>query len=494
VATAEGCKVLVIDDEAVMRDGCRAILSREGCEVITAADGEHGLVALRQDSDGIEVILLDLKMPGIGGMEVLDHIGEINPNIPVIVITGYATVDSAVEAMKKGAYDFVPKPFTPDELWLVVLRALEKKRLEREAARLAEEAARSLRDVATEKGKVRTIVHSMAEGVLVTDEEGRVVLTNPAAGRLLGCDAEACLQRPVASVARDTRLVDAIRGVLMPEHPGVTSVSQELKVGESLIRAHVAAVRSEEEEILGTVSVLEDMSYLLDLDRMKTDFIAMVSHELRAPIAAIGQNVNLILDGIAGDITEKQRHLLTRVKERAAGLTDLVTDLLEMSKIEVGAAVQRKEPMQVDELVQRVVDLMEAEAMAKKVSVHLSTDPDLSPVLGDPDNLERVFTNLVDNAIKYNVEGGSVEIAVSRSGDFIKVSIQDTGIGISEDDLPRLFDRFYRVKSEKTRGIVGTGLGLSIVKNTVEAHLGSITITSGTGGTTVIVLLPIHRS
>jgi two-component system phosphate regulon sensor histidine kinase PhoR len=488
---AEKSKILVIDDEAVIRDSCCRILASEGCEVITAADGEEGLAAIKGDAQGLAVVLLDLKMPGMGGMEVLEKAREVNPDLLIVVITGFATVDAAVEAMKKGAYDFIAKPFTPDQLRLVVNRALEKRRLELEAEALRAEAARSLRDVATEKGKVRTIVNCMADGILVTDREGRVVLINPAASRMLRIESKACLEKPLSEAMGDDKLVEAVHGVLEPTDPKVTVISQELQMRDALIRAHTAAVKSEEEEMLGTVTVMEDMTYLLELDRMKGAFIAMVAHELRSPVAAIGQNIKLILDGLAGETTEKQRHLLTRARERSKGLLDLIADLLEMSKIEAGMAMQRKEPLQVEEAVRVVAELMEGEARAKKISLSTKFHSSLPPVLGDRDNLERVFTNLLSNAIKYTPEGGKVAIEVSPDGDDVKTVVRDTGIGISKEDLPRIFDKFSRVKSEKTRGIVGTGLGLSIAKNIVEAHLGTISMESEEGkGTTVTVLLP----
>jgi PAS domain S-box-containing protein len=488
---SEKGKILVIDDEAVMRDGCCRILAKEGCEVITAPNGEEGLAAIKEDPQGIEVVLVDLKMPGMGGMEVLEAAREVNPALLIVVITGYATVDSAVEAMKKGAYDFIPKPFTPDQLRLVVSRALEKRRLELEAEQLRAEAARSLRDVATEKSKVRTIVNCMADGILVTDRAGRIVLTNPAAGRMLGLGGKAVIEQPLRVAVANERLIEGTQGVVSPANPEVTTISQELRIGNSLIRAHTAAVKSDGGEVLGTVTVMEDITYRLELDRMKGDFIAMVSHELRSPIAAIGQNINLILDGLAGETTDKQRHLLTRAKERSKGLLDLIADLLEISKIDAGMAVQRKEPLQVEEVVRTVAELMEGEARTKGITLSTQFNVSLSPVLGDKDNLEGVFTNVVSNAIKYTPEGGAVTIAVCAEGDYVKTVVKDTGIGIPPEDLPRIFDKFSRVKSEKTRGIVGTGLGLCIVKSIVEAHLGSISVESEEErGTTVTILLP----
>ena len=484
-------KILVIDDEAVIRDSCRRILASDGCEVMTAANGEEGLAAIEGDSQGFAVVLLDLKMPGMGGMAVLEQAREVNPALLIVVITGYATVDAAVEAMKKGAYDFIAKPFAPDQLRLVVKRALEKKRLELVAEELRAEAARSLRDVAMEKGKVRTIVNCMADGILVTDRQGRVVLTNPAAGRMLGIETIASLAKPLREAVGHKKLIEAVEGVLELAKPEVTVISQEIRIGDSLIRAHTAAVKSEEAEVLGTVTVLEDLTYLLELDRMKGDFIAMVSHELRSPISAIAQNINLILEGLVGKTTEKQRNLLSRAKERSKGLLDLIGDLLEISKIEAGMAMQRKGILQLEEVVRKVVELMEAEAQVKKISLAAKFDSSLPPVLGDKNNLEGVFTNVVSNAIKYTPAGGKVAIEVCSDGDYVKTVVKDTGIGISQEDLPRIFDKFSRIKSEKTREIIGTGLGLSIVKGIVEAHLGSISVESEEGkGTTVTVLLP----
>ena len=487
----QGSKILVIDDEAVMRDGCCRILTKEGCEVLTAANGEEGLAAIEGDSQGFAVVLLDLKMPGMGGMAVLEQAREVNPALLIVVITGYATVDAAVEAMKKGAYDFIAKPFAPDQLRLVVKRALEKKRLELVAEELRAEAARSLRDVAMEKGKVRTIVNCMADGILVTDKDGRVVLTNPAAGRMLGIETIASLAKPLREAVGHKKLIEAVEGVLELTKPEVTIISQEMRIRDSLIRAHTAAVTSEEGDVLGTVTVLEDMTYLLELDRMKGDFIAMVSHELRSPISAIAQNINLILEGLVGKTTEKQRNLLLRAKERSKGLIDLIGDLLEISKIEAGMAIQRKGTLQLEEVARKVMELMEGEAQAKRISLTAKIDFSLPPVLGDKDSLEGVFTNLVSNAIKYTPDGGKVVIEVCPAGDYVKTVVKDTGIGISQEDLPRIFDKFSRIKSEKTRGIIGTGLGLSIVKGIVEAHLGSISVESEEGkGTIVTILLP----
>lgn len=485
-------RVLVVDDEAVIREGCQRILSKSGWEVVTVADGPEGLSVAGEDPAGLEVVLLDLKMPGISGMEVLERLLEMDPSLPVVVITGYATVDSAVEAMKKGAYDFIPKPFTPDQLRLVVERAAEKRRLEREAERLRQEAARTLRDVATEKGRVLTIINYMADGVLVTDHEGRVALTNPAATRLLGIgQGGEVLGRPVEEVVPREELQRAVREALGASKD--TAISQEIQEGDSLIRTHTAPVRDEEGRVMGTVTVLQDLSHVLELDRMKGEFIAMVSHELRSPVSAIEQSLGAVL--AAGELQGRTRHLLERAKERAKGLIELINDLLEISRIEAGIATQRREPLQVEEVVRRAVELLQIEADKKGLDLQLEVKGPLPKILGDPQGLEGVFTNLVGNALKYTPAGGRVEVSVEAEGDYVKVMVKDTGVGIPKEDLPRIFDKFYRCRTEGTREIIGTGLGLSIVKATVEAHLGKIDVESEVGkGTTFTVLLPSRSS
>ncbi len=486
--------ILVIDDEQIMRDGCSRILSKDGWSVICAENGSQGLEEIKGRSEDLDVILLDLMMPGISGMEVLDHIRTFDPNLLVIVITGYATVESAVEAMKKGAYDFIPKPFTPDQLRIVVRRALERRSLQKEAEFLRKERERSLRDIATEKSKIKTIINCMGDGVLVCDRDSCIVLSNPAASRMLKAPETCLLGNDISQCNLPPDLSKTIAESLGTNDLNYTSVSQELGVGEPaeiFLRAHTAPVRNDIGEVMGSVTVLQDISHLKELDKMKSEFIAMVTHELRAPIAAVEQQLTVILNKMAGEVTEKQEQLLSRAKERTKGLLDLIKDLLDLSKIEAGKMVQYKEPLLLHEVIQRVVDLMKVEAENKKLDLQFSAPPKVSLILADRTSMEGIFTNLISNAIKYTPEGGKVWVNLAEEGGFVKATVSDTGIGLKKEDLPRIFDKFYRVKTTQTRQIVGTGLGLSIVKSIVDAHLGSITVDSEEGGgTSFTVLLP----
>ena len=197
MANSQGIQILVVDDEKIIREGAERILFREGWKTAIAENGERGLAVLKETA--CHILLLDLMMPGMSGMEVLKSALAVQPDILTIIITGYATIENAVEAMKQGAYDFIPKPFTPDQLRIVVRRAIDKITLEREMQRLQLEQQRSLKDIAHEKSRTRTIINHMADGVLVTDREGVVVLSNPALSRMLGTADDAPLGKHVRS-------------------------------------------------------------------------------------------------------------------------------------------------------------------------------------------------------------------------------------------------------------------------------------------------------
>lgn len=283
---SDQANILVIDDELIMREGCSRILSKDGWAVICAENGKQGLDEIQASPEKIDVVLLDLMMPGMSGMEVLDQVRTIDPNLLVIVITGYATVESAVQAMKKGAYDFIPKPFTPDQLRIIVRRALERRGLQKEAEFLRRERERSLRDIATEKSKIKTIINCMGDGVLVCDRESCIVLSNPAASRMLKIPETSLLGKFLPQCELHHELSKTIEESLQTKDTGYTSVSQELSIGESgeiFLRAHTAPVRNDLGETLGSVTVIEDISHLKELDKMKSEFIAMVAHELRSP-------------------------------------------------------------------------------------------------------------------------------------------------------------------------------------------------------------------
>ena len=479
--------VLVVDDEKVIRDGCSLILKPEGYRVVTAENGQQALDLLARDS--VHVVLCDLKMPVMGALEVLDEMGFQYPDIPVIIITGHGTVDDAVECMKKGAYDFVTKPFRLDHLTLCVRRALEKQRLARQARELEEERARNLYTLALEQSRMHTIVNCMGDGVLVTNRDLEVVLVNAALYQLLGLGGPS----PPASLdtfVQDETLRGAIQSLVSVPEENKT-ISQELCCGRLHLRALSAPFHGPDHQELGTVTEFHDVTSFKELEEMKDDFVRMVSHELRSPISAIKLQHAVILDGLAGELTDKQRELISRAQLKLQGLLDLINDLLDVAKMEAGFRHFEQVPVQLSEILVEIVEFLEVHAKTQRVKLKLETAPNMPTVMADRRGIEEVFTNLISNAINYSPQGGDVTISVQSQGDLLEVEVGDQGIGIEPEEIPKIFEKFYRVKSPQTRQVIGTGLGLPIVKSVVEAHRGTIEVESQVGvGSTFRVLLP----
>jgi two-component system, OmpR family, phosphate regulon sensor histidine kinase PhoR len=482
--------VLVVDDEKVIRDGCTLILQPEGYRVKTAASGKEAIELL--DAEPVNVVLCDLKMPVMGALEVLEEARDRFPDVPIIIITGHGTVDDAVACMKKGAYDFVTKPFRIDHLTLCVKRALEKQLLERRARQLQEEQARNLYNLALEQSRMHTIVNCMADGVLVTNRDLEVVLCNHTFSQLLGLDVPAPLPGPLSAYFDDRSLHEAIQTLLSrAETEPDRCLTREITRGRSHLRVMTAPFFGPDQEVLGTVTVLHDITSFKELDQLKSDFVNLVSHELRSPLSSIVMQHKVILDGLAGDLTDKQREMLQRAHDKMQGLLDLINDLLDLAKIESGHCHLEHRPLDLGEVLTEVVELLRAKAEQQQIGLELSLPSELPQILADRRGLEEVFTNLLSNAIKYSPDGGRVRIAALSHVDYVEATVSDEGIGIEEDEIPKIFDKFYRVKHVKTRQVIGTGLGLAIVKNIIEAHRGSIGVESQVGqGTTFKVLLP----
>ncbi|MCK4790491.1 MAG: response regulator [Desulfobacteraceae bacterium] len=485
----EKTKVLVVDDERVVRDGCHRVLSGKGYEVATAENGKQALDILA--GEPVDLILLDLKMPVMSGEEVLGITSTEYKDIPVIIITGHGTVDTAVECMKKGAYDFITKPFQIEEFLLTVTRAAEKRKLEKRAKQFEEENIRNLYDLNLEKSRLKTIINRMANGVMVTNRNLEIVLHNPALMRLMEISEKIENPAPIAKIMNDESLIDTLKQIQSGETSEGESVSQEINIGTNILRAISAPALGPDKSVVGTVTVLEDVTAFKQLDQMKSDFVNMVAHELRSPLVSIRQINSVLLEGLAGPLEEKQQDFVDRGVKKIDALLELINDLLDVAKIEAGQYVQRQVPTDIGKIIEETVSLMEARAQEQGITLTYSCQG-LKPVQADPKNMEEIFNNLVSNAINYSPEGGRVTVTAQSLGEYMEIKVQDTGVGIPSEELPKIFDKFYRVKNPKTRQVIGTGLGLAIVKGVVEAHHGTIDVESiEDKGTTFRILLPV---
>jgi two-component system phosphate regulon sensor histidine kinase PhoR len=485
----EKTRVLVVDDEKVVRDGCHRVLSGKGYEVATAENGQQALDLLAANS--VDLILLDLKMPVMSGEEVLEITRTDYKEIPVIIITGHGTVDTAVECMKKGAYDFITKPFQIDEFLLTVTRAAEKRKLEQKAKQFEEENIQKLYDLNLEKSRLKTIINRMANGVMVTNRNLEIVLHNPAFMRLLEISKEIENPAPITEIMTYESLIETLKQIQRGKISESESISQEINTGKNVLRAISAPALGPDKSIVGTVTVLEDITAFKQLDQMKSDFVNMVAHELRSPLVSIRQINSVLLEGLAGPLKEKQQDFIDRGKKKIDALLELINDLLDVAKIEAGQYVQRRIPTDIGKIIKETVSLMGPRAEEQGITLTHSC-LDLKPVQADPKNMEEVFNNLISNAINYSPGGGHVTVTAQGLGEYMEIKVQDTGVGIPPEELPKIFDKFYRVKSPKTRQVIGTGLGLAIVKGIVEAHQGTIEVESIVDkGTTFRILLPV---
>jgi len=475
--------ILVIDDERRIREGCFKILKKENCLVEMAEDGETGLKMLAEKH--YDIILTDLMMPGIGGMEVLAKVREQHPDSVSIVITGFATLEHSIEAMKKGAFDFIPKPFTPDQLRVVVSKAVKM--------------TRTLQDIATERTRLKTIVNYLAGGVLVTDRSKNIILYNPALLRMLGYQGDSLDDQPLSALTTDEKLTGIIDGILELNTGEFKVLSAEIKPhkkGEGpsnqlYLRAQAVPFQNRSGEILGSVTIVDDITHLKELDEMKSAFVSMVSHEIRSPLSTVLSQIKILMDGLAGELGAKQADILGKISRKVQGLVELSNELLDISRIEAGLIVQDKQQVQLMDILESLVEFIQPRAKEKNISLSLKKS-DLPLINADMKSMEEVFSNLITNAIIYTPEGGKVDVMGEVKGNFVEISVSDTGYGIAPDELPRIFERFYRAKTEKTRNIVGTGLGLPIVKSIVEAHNGTVKVESEEGvGSTFYVRLPI---
>ncbi len=490
----EPVRILVVDDELGMREGCRRILTMEGYEVHTAEDGLAGL-ALFESRRDFAVALVDLKMPRMGGIDLIGRLHELDRDVIILVVTAFAAIDTAVEATKRGAYSYIPKPFTPDELLLPVKNGLEHRALSIEARRLREEREQRLLEVAFERSKSNTIINCMTDGVVVVNRDRQVVLRNAAAARIM----PECAAMPLPSsldVLECAELKALVAETLAaPAGPGI--VSQELALGSCTYMVNVSPLFEPGGQVSGVVAVLRDITALKKLETAKSMFVSMVAHEIKSPLAAIEGYLELVLGGEAGQDTARDRQMLERSQLRARTLRTMVSELMNLTAMQTGHFSLKRWPLDLGQVVKESVEACREKAREKAIALefHCQRPQTHKPVLADRDAIRSIFANLVDNAVKYTPTRGHVAVGVEQDGLFAKVWVRDDGIGMSAEEKAKVFDEFYRAKNDYTAHVPGTGLGLTLVKRLVEMHEGRICLKTAPGdGSTFTISLPLSEA
>lgn len=471
--------ILVIDDETRIRDACKIVLSERGFDVATASDGEIGLQMINEKH--YDIILVDLMMPSISGFDVLSEVRKAHPDTVVIVITGYATLEHSIEAMKKGAFDFIPKPFTPDQLRAVVEKSLRY--------------TNALQDIADSKSRLKVMVNRLTDGVMTTDAQKLIVQANPSFLHMIGYHGEEVVGKHVEEIIKNQELLDAIDQALTMPSDTFSEITNELcfadQQDEKIFSSSCTPFRGRTKENLGTITVLHDITTVKKMDQMKSDFVSMVSHEIRSPMNSLLMQLKIILDGLAGDVTDKQKEILERASAKILNLNSLVTELLDLSRIESGLISHEKENVDMGPLLVEQHKFHSPYGAEKDITLSLDCSEQLPLIFANRQNMDEVISNLITNSIKYSPNGSSVAISAKEENEYLKIAVSDTGYGMTKEDLEMIFTRFYRVKDENTREIQGTGLGLSLVKSIIESHNGKISVESEKNkGTTFTILLP----
>jgi two-component system, OmpR family, phosphate regulon sensor histidine kinase PhoR len=484
-------KILVVDDEPGMRDGCRRVLEAEGFRVATAEDGLQGLELFQRERD-FAAAIVDIKMPKMDGIELIQRIHGIDEDVLLLVITAYSTIDSAVEATKRGAYGYVPKPFTPEELLFQVRKGLEKRGLMMESKQLREERERRLLEIALERSKCSTIIRCMTDGVLVVNREGQIVLRNAAAAKALPDCASLPLPSPLGAL-RCGELEALVRRTIETDtEEGITS--SELSVGGCTYLASVSPVTESRGVVSGAVVTLRDITELKRLETAKSMFVSMVAHEIKGPLAVTESYLNILRGGLCRENPEKELSMIERSLVRISTLRRMVMELMNITAMETGNFTLKRVPLDIVEVAREAMESCREQAECKGISLAFEdeTGDGGCRALADRDTMLSVFTNLVDNAVKYTPGKGTVRVHAGRNGIFVRLRVQDDGIGMSEREMEKLFEEFYRVKNKNTENIPGTGLGLSMVKRIVEMHQGSVAVESTPGkGSVFSVDIPL---
>jgi len=384
------------------------------------------------------------------------------------------------DAMAKGDFTRRVRIYSDDEIG----------QLGRSFNHLTARLQKALADHEEEREKLASVLANMQDGVVAADSRGRVILVNRRAAHMLGRTEDALLGLPLVECLPFPRDRDPEDGV---GAGGAWIVEQEegahrprfLRIAITPIRRGTAR--------RGVIAVLSDVTEQETLERERREFVANVSHELRTPLTTLKSYLEVLQEGVMGD-PELGPRFLRVAQNETERMIRLVHDLLQLSKIDSKQWRMEKTPTSLSHLLYQVKEHFQFQADARNIALTLSLADPLPPISLDRDKMLQVFDNLLSNALKYTGPGGTVSVSARADGPWVTVTVTDTGIGIPAEDLPRVFERFYRVDKARSRELGGTGLGLSIAREIVRAHGGEIVIDSEVGrGTTVTVRLPLDE-
>ena len=367
----------------------------------------------------------------------------------------------------------------------------------RQKTALAEAIEKQAKIISDEKERIDNIVHNMTDGLVVVDPQGKILMVNPAAEALLGVSTQD-IGKQIKDVVKDEHLLALVKNLHTQKKEVIAKDVELFSPNEStmrVLRASSAVVEDQNGKTVGMVAILNDITKQKEVERLKSDFVAKVSHEIRTPLIAMEKSLSLILSKTTGPLSEEQDKFLAITDRNLKRLSALINDLLDLSKLEAGKVALVREPVVIEKVIEEPILVFRNWAETKSIKIDKKIQEGLPQANIDANKIIQVINNLLGNAIKFTPDNGTITVeAVLRGDKEIEISVTDTGVGISEEELPKVFHKFYQVSGNLQTEIRGTGIGLAIAKEIVELHGGRIWVESQVGkGTRFIFTLPFKN-
>ena len=504
-------KILVADDSATARNMVASLLREQGYQVIEAEDG---LEAIRHAYQSYpDLIVLDIFMPKINGYQVCRMLknDELTKNIPVVVLTSAASKENRFWSLRTGADRFVTKSDSLDNFASTVSEMLSKAPPQRftkehvakvvpsDPAEIFEKLAglldKELYTATLDKMKYEIILQGIGDGLFSINREGVITEFNAATESISGISRTKALGQNARELFKDTLckesclfdeafsnktdIIDRERSLAVP---GCAGEKRPVMISVSLIK-------EDEDKIEGAICVIRDISKLKAVEKMKEDFVSMLTHELRSPIAIVIEAIDVI--GITGQLSEAQKKYCQMAKDRASRLLGLVNGLLDISKMESDVPVLNIASANIAELASKCISDMNVIANEKGITVLCEGMDQPVMSLVDSTRIEQVFINLLSNAFKFTPEQETVTVRIKDGPEFVECAVIDTGVGMHPDAAKKIFDKYHQIHDTTARQHGGTGLGLAVVKSIITAHKGKVWAESEPGkGARLIFTLP----
>lgn len=503
----ENSKIVVVDDEKMVTSAFKALFKVEGYSDIHLFNNPNDAVEFLRENKP-DLIISDFMMPEMNGLEFLTEAKELYNEVSMILLTGYADKENAIKAINEiGLYKYIEKPWDNDDLMMNIRNGIErshllenlrnkieeleiaKKQLQDYSQNLEKIVAERTADLSEANKKLSGIINYCADGIIIVDGEGNILQVNPACENMVGLSECSLCKKKIQEIAySNVKEFNSAKDNKSGEIFGLSDENSEILLRDyfvvnSLSGIHTpvemsfAAISSDDDKNDKFVGVIRDVSVQKETEKLRDDFIATLTHDMRTPLLAAIQTLKFFLEGAIGELDDKQKVLLSTMLQSNEDLLGLVNALLEVYRFESGKLTLCKTAFSVKDLVEQCYS--ELKPLAEKKNIDFSVSFELEDnlhILADRAEIKRVITNLCGNALNYTNKNGIVKVlAKAQCGDFI-FSVTDNGNGIPQSDIPNLFKRFSQGTVRKRS--TGTGLGLYLSRQIIEAHNGKIWVDS----------------